>query len=84
MFIWCEECGHGLWFEVREAHGMRSLLYFDDDERSATYAEHVTRCPNCGLPFVESALQATNSGGLRTPVALAEGSYIEAERRLVR
>lgn len=43
-----ENCGHGLWSEVRASGASRLLVHFDDDERSATHAEHVRRCPGCG------------------------------------
>lgn len=83
MLTWCEKCGHSLWSEVGEARGVRFLLYFDDDERSVMYAEHVTQCPNCGFSLVENALQAIASEA-RTPVGPAEGSYIGDGRRPVR
>lgn len=66
MLVWCERCGHSLFSETREARGVRFLLHFDDDERSATYAEHVTHCPNCGFNLVRNALQSAISDGTRT------------------
>jgi len=36
---------------------IRFVLYFDVDERSATYAEHVLKCPACGLSLVDSAIK---------------------------
>ncbi|MDQ5827463.1 MAG: hypothetical protein M3441_25195 [Chloroflexota bacterium] len=36
---------------------IRFVLYFDDDERSETYAEHVTECPNCGLSLLSDAIK---------------------------
>jgi hypothetical protein len=53
----CESCGHKLWWEEREVGSIRFVLYFDDDERSATYAEHVLNCPGCGLSLVDSAIK---------------------------
>jgi hypothetical protein len=32
------------------------VLYFNDDERSDTYQEHVLHCPDCGLSLVDSAI----------------------------
>ena len=45
----CPDCGHRLWSEVRKAGAFRFLAHFDDDERSATYAEHTHHCPGCGV-----------------------------------
>lgn len=81
MLTWCEGCGHSLWSEAREAPGIRLEMYFDDDERSVTYAEHVTRCPNCGLSLVENTQQATRSDELRTLVTMVESSYIGTRRQ---
>jgi hypothetical protein len=53
----CESCGRKLWSEVREVASIRFVLYFDDDERSDTYAEHVTECPNCGLSLIRDAIK---------------------------
>ena len=53
----CGSCGHKLWSEVREVASTRFVLYFDDDERSDTYTEHVLRCPNCGVSLVNSAIK---------------------------
>ena len=49
MLILCGGCGHSLWSEIRSAGTFRFLAHFDDDEGSATYAEHVPSCPTCGL-----------------------------------
>ncbi len=57
MITPCESCGHRLWAEVREVASIRFVLYFDDDERSGTYAEHVTECPNCGLLLLSDAIK---------------------------
>ena len=45
----CLECGHRLWKEVRCVGDFRFVVYFDEDEESASYAEHVKRCPECGV-----------------------------------
>jgi predicted RNA-binding Zn-ribbon protein involved in translation (DUF1610 family) len=44
----CPQCGHALWSEVRVIEAFRFVVYFDDDERSDTHAEHVLSCPGCG------------------------------------
>lgn len=49
MLTLCEGCGHRLWSEARSAGAFRFLAHFDDDEGSATYAEHSPSCPSCGL-----------------------------------
>jgi hypothetical protein len=33
---------------VRNTRAFRFVVYFDDDERSGTYAEQVRSCPGCG------------------------------------
>ena len=48
MLTLCSGCGHSLWAEVKSAGAFRFLAHFDDDERSATYTEHVPGCPGCG------------------------------------
>ncbi len=57
MITPCASCEHKLWAEVREVASIRFVLYFDDDERSETYAEHVTECPNCGLSLLSDAIK---------------------------
>ena len=57
MITPCESCGHKLWSEEREVASIRFMLYFDDDEGSDTYTEHVLHCPNCGLSLVDSAIK---------------------------
>ena len=47
MITPCSNCDHALWSEVRSLGTFRSVVYFDDDEGSDTYAEHVWRCPGC-------------------------------------
>ena len=49
MLTLCAGCGHRLWSEVRNAGAFRFLAHFDDDDGSATYAEHSPSCPSCGL-----------------------------------
>ena len=44
----CTKCGHALRSEVRNTRAFRFVVYFDDDERSGTYAEQVRNCPGCG------------------------------------
>jgi|SRR5918997_96550 hypothetical protein len=48
MVIPCPDCGHILWAELRGVGASRLVVYFDDDEQSGTYAEHVACCPECG------------------------------------
>ena len=57
MITTCEYCEHKLWAEVREVASIRFVLYFDDDERSETYAGHVTECPNCGPSLLGDAIK---------------------------
>jgi hypothetical protein len=33
---------------VRSKRAFRFVVYFDDEERSDTYAERVRSCPGCG------------------------------------
>lgn len=47
MLVSCTECGHALWAEDRSAGVFDLVVYFDDDERSDSYAEHITSCPGC-------------------------------------
>ena len=47
MLTPCPNCDHALWSEVRGVGAFRLVVYFDDDEGSDTYAEHVSRCPGC-------------------------------------
>ena len=49
MLSLCASCGHKLWSEVVKVGASRVLAHFDDDEGSATYAEHSPSCPSCGL-----------------------------------
>jgi hypothetical protein len=57
MITPCESCGHQLWSEEREVASIRFVLYFDDEERSDTYTEHVLHCPNCGLSLLGNAIK---------------------------
>ncbi len=43
----CSNCGHSLWTENRGVGAFDLVVYFDDDERSGSYAERVSRCPTC-------------------------------------
>ena len=61
MITPCESCEHKLWAEVREVASIRFVLYFDDDERIETYAEHATECPNCGLSLWGAPLSPDSS-----------------------
>jgi hypothetical protein len=57
MITPCGSWGHKLWSEMREVANIRFVLYFDDDETSDAYAEHVLHCPNCGLSLINSAIK---------------------------
>ena len=57
MITPCESCGHKLWSGELEVASIRFVLYFDDVERSETYAGHVTECPNCGLSLLSGAIR---------------------------
>ena len=48
MLTPCQECAHALWSEVRRVGALRFVVYFDEEERSQTYAEQVRSCPGCG------------------------------------
>ena len=48
MLTPCPNCAHALWSEVRSVGALRFIVYFDDDEGSDTYAEHIAHCPGCG------------------------------------
>ena len=48
MLTPCPECSHAIWSEVRSFGTFRTAVYFDDEERSDTYATAVWRCPGCG------------------------------------
>lgn len=58
MLTQCERCSHELWSEVRAHGAARLLVHFDDDERSATYAEHAPRCPGCGAGLDRGTTEA--------------------------
>jgi hypothetical protein len=45
----CLECAHRLWVEERCVGSFRFVVFFDEDEESASYAEHVKRCPGCSV-----------------------------------
>lgn len=47
MLAPCPDCGHPLWVEDRGAGAFDIVVYFDDEERSGSYAEPVTSCPTC-------------------------------------
>ena len=53
----CPECAHALWSEVRRAGALRFVAYFDDDERSGTYAGQVRICPECVAGETSHALE---------------------------
>jgi hypothetical protein len=57
----CPECAYSLWSEVRCHRAFRFVVYFDNDERSGTYAKHVRVCPDCGSGL---ASHATDGHGL--------------------
>jgi ssDNA-binding Zn-finger/Zn-ribbon topoisomerase 1 len=57
----CPECAYPLWSEVRRHGAFRFVVYFDNDERSGTYAEQVRVCPDCGSGL---ASHATDRHGL--------------------
>jgi hypothetical protein len=48
MLIPCPECSHAIWSEVRSFGTFRTVVYFDDEKRSDTYATAVWHCPGCG------------------------------------
>ena len=66
MFTLCKGCGHSLWVEVRSAGTFRFLAHFDDDEGSATYAEHSPSCRTCGLRL-DAALPPGSSSPVGGP-----------------
>ncbi len=48
MLTPCSACSHAIWSEVRSVGSFRTVVYFDDEERSETYATAVWRYPGCG------------------------------------
>ena len=52
MLTPCQECAHALWSEVRRVGALRFVVYFDDEDRSDTYAEQVRSCPGRGAGLV--------------------------------
>ena len=50
-------CGHILWSEVGNIGGAGVVVFLDDDQRSGTYAEHVTRCPSCAARLDDGAFR---------------------------
>jgi hypothetical protein len=57
----CPHCGHALWSEVRSKRAFRFVVFFDDDERSATYAARVRSCPECSADLLGHALTPRNT-----------------------
>jgi DNA-directed RNA polymerase subunit RPC12/RpoP len=56
MLTRCPKCSHAIWSEVRSFGTFRTAVYFDDEERSETYATAVWRCPGCGLGLRDRVL----------------------------
>lgn len=63
MLTPCLNCAHALWSEVRSVGALRLIVYFDDDQGSETYAEHVARCPGCGDRLDGNALDIHEEPG---------------------
>ena len=45
--VFCE-CGHKLWSEFWWGGSKHLWVFLDDEKTSETYAQQVTRCPECG------------------------------------
>ena len=60
MLTPCPECGHKLWSEVGSLGAFRMVIFFDDDEGSGTYAEQVSRCPECSLWLYALAIKPSD------------------------
>jgi hypothetical protein len=45
--LYCE-CNHKLWSEYWWGGSKHVWVLLDDERRSETYTEQVTRCPECG------------------------------------
>lgn len=60
----CPHCGHKLWSVEHSIGAFRSVVYFDDDELSDSYAEHIARCPGCEIRI---------KGALEPPGAMRRG-----------
>jgi hypothetical protein len=43
--------GPEVWAEFWWTGAEHRWVFFDDDERSKTYAEQIERCPACGTPL---------------------------------
>ena len=72
MLTPCAGCGHKLWAEVKSAGAFRFLAHFDDDEGSATYAEHVPGCPGCGARL-DRGMAGTGGGTGEPARPVADG-----------
>jgi hypothetical protein len=46
----CQQ-GPEVWAEFWWTGAEHRWVFFDDDERSETYAEQIERCPACGKPL---------------------------------
>jgi hypothetical protein len=46
--LYCE-CKHKLWSELWWSGSKHMWVFFDDERTSETYAEQITRCPECGM-----------------------------------
>jgi hypothetical protein len=46
--LYCE-CKHKLWSEFWWNGSKHIWVFFDDEQTSETYAEQITRCPECGM-----------------------------------
>jgi hypothetical protein len=56
MLAPCPHCGYALWAEVRHIGAFRFVVYFDEEERSATHAEQISSCPECDADLLGHAL----------------------------
>ena len=66
MLMVCSECGHPLRAEAGSIGAFSVFDFFDDRTGSHTYAQQVTRCPECDLwlyyGFGLEPSEATNAG----------------------
>ena len=57
LYCSCEQ-KHQVWGEFWWFEGMHDWMFFDDRERSETYTERLTHCPECGQRLERKNLTA--------------------------
>jgi hypothetical protein len=57
LYCSCEQ-QHPIWAEFWWVGGKYNWVFFDDQERSETYTQTLTHCPDCGLRIERMNLNA--------------------------